>query len=103
MIKAITEHQQDLHNLCRRFNVKRLDVFGSALLEKTFDVQRSDIDFLVEFEKMEAVMHAKAYFGLLQALQDMFSCNIDLIEIKAVQNPYLLDSINKSRRRIYAA
>jgi len=103
MIKAITEHRQDLHNLCRRFNVKRLDVFGSALSERTFDVQRSDIDFLVEFEQMEAVTHAKAYFGLLQALQDMFCCNIDLIEIKAVRNPYLLDSINKSRSRIYAA
>ena len=103
MIKAITQHQQDLHNLCRTFNVKTLDVFGSALSQKTFDAQRSDIDFLVEFERTEAVTHAKAYFGLLGALQDMFCRNIDLVEIKAVQNPYLLDSINKSRSRIYAA
>ena len=103
MIKAITKHQQELRNLCRRFNVKRLDVFGSALSEKTFDQNTSDIDFLVEFEPMDAVRHAKAYFGLLQTLQDMFSCNIDLIEIKAVQNPYLLDSIHKNRSQIYAA
>ena len=103
MIKMIKEHQQDLHNLCRRFNVKRLDIFGSALSEEKFDVQRSDMDFLVEFEQIEAIDHAKAYFGLLQALQDMFCCNIDLIEIKAVRNPYLLDSINKSRSLIYAA
>jgi len=103
MIKAISEHQQELYNLCRRFNVKRLDVFGSALSEKTFDKNKSDIDFLIEFESMEADRHAKSYFGLLAALQDMVSCNIDLIEIKAVQNPYLLDSINKSRSQIYAA
>jgi predicted nucleotidyltransferase len=103
MIKYIKEHQQELHNLCQRFNVKRLDVFGSALSEKKFDHNRSDIDFLVEFKTMDVVQHAKAYFGLLQTLQDMFSCNIDLIEIKAVQNPYFLDSINKSRSQIYAA
>jgi predicted nucleotidyltransferase len=103
MIQAILEHRHELQNLCRRFNVKRLDVFGSALSERTFDQNRSDIDFLVEFEPMDAIRHAKAYFGLLQTLQDMLSCNIDLIEIKAVQNPYLLDSINKSRSQIYAA
>jgi predicted nucleotidyltransferase len=103
MIKAIIEHKQKLQSLCQRFNVKSLDVFGSALSEKTFDKHKSDIDFLVEFEPMEAVQHAKSYFGLLQSLQDMLSCRIDLIEIKAVHNPYFLDSINKSRSQIYAA
>jgi predicted nucleotidyltransferase len=103
MIKSITEHEEELYSLCRRFRVKRLDVFGSALSTKTFDQYGSDIDFLVEFETMDAVRHAKSYFGLLQSLQDMFARNIDLIEIKAVKNPYLLDSINKNRSRIYAA
>ena len=103
MIKAITERKQELYNLCRTFNVKRLDIFGSALSEKTFDQNRSDIDFLVEFEQMDAVRHAKSYFGFLQELQDIFSCHIDLIEIKAVKNPYFLDSINRSRSQIYAA
>ncbi len=103
MIEAIIEHKQELHSLCQRFNVKRLDIFGSALSEKTFDEHKSDIDFLVEFETMEAIRHAKSYFGLLQSLQDIFLCHIDLIEIKAVQNPYFLDSINKSRSQIYAA
>lgn len=103
MIKAIIEHKQELHNLCQKFNVKRLDVFGSALSEKTFVKHKSDIDFLVEFGPMEAVQHARSYFGLLQSLQDILSCRIDLIEIKAVQNPYFLNSINKNRSRIYAA
>jgi hypothetical protein len=104
MIAAvIEEHREELHDLCRRFKVERLDVFGSALNEADFDRERSDIDFLVEFKPMEPVRHAKAYFGLLGALQDMFGRPIDLVEIRAVKNPYLLDSVSKSRRQIYAA
>lgn len=104
MIAAVIEqHREELHELCRRFKVERLDVFGSALNEADFDRERSDIDFLVEFKPMEPVRHAKSYFGLLGALQDMFGRPIDLVEIRAVKNPYLLDSVSKSRRQIYAA
>ncbi len=40
-----------LDALCRRFRVRRLDLFGSAVGER-FDAARSDIDLLVEFEPM---------------------------------------------------
>jgi len=103
MIGAVLEHKQEIKELCRRFNVKKLDLFGSAVTEVGFKDGRSDIDFAVEFEPMEAVRHAKAYFGLLAALQDLFTRPIDLIEIKAVTNPYLLESINRQRNHIYAA
>lgn len=103
MIGAVLEHKQEIEELCRRFNVKKLDLFGSAVTEVGFKDGRSDIDFAVEFEPLEAVPHAKAYFGLLAALQDLFARPIDLIEIKAVTNPYLLESINRQRNQIYAA
>lgn len=104
MINAIIEkYREELYKLCRRFNVERLDVFGSVLSEDDFDREKSDIDFLVEFQPMEPIRHAKAYFGLLAALQDMFRRPIDLIEIRAVKNPYLLSSVNKNRQQIYAA
>jgi predicted nucleotidyltransferase len=47
--------------------------------------------------------HSKAYFALLEALQDMFVRPIDLVEIKAINNPYLMESINENRSSIYAA
>lgn len=89
--------------LCRDFGVKRLDVFGSAAGGERFDPDRSDIDLLVEFEPMDPVDHARAYFGLLAATQDLFARRIDLLEIGAVTNPYLLKSIEQQRRPIYAA
>ena len=73
MVKAIEEHGTDLQELCRRFGVKRLEVFGSASEEDRFDPDRSDIDFLVEFDLPDPACHAKAYFGLLAALKDLFS------------------------------
>ena len=47
--------------------------------------------------------HADAYFGMLEALQDLFERNIDLVEIKAITNPYFLESINRTRTVLYAA
>ena len=103
MIGVIEEHREELQRLSRRFGVRCLDVFGSAVTEDRFDPARSDLDFLVEFVPMDPVDHARSYFGLLAALQDLFSREIDLLEIKAVTNPYLRESIDKGRRQIYAA
>jgi uncharacterized protein len=103
MVKAIEEHQAQLQELCRRFGVRRLEVFGSAAGEEGFDPDRSDIDFLVEFDLPDPVNHARAYFGLLAALKDLFACDVDLVEIRAVTNPYFLESVNRGRRQIYAA
>ena len=103
MVTLIRNHQKELENLCRRYNVRHLEIFGSAANGKGFDIKTSDIDFLVEFLPMNIGEHSKAYFGLLEALQDMFARPIDLVEMKAVNNPYLMESINENRSSIYAA
>jgi hypothetical protein len=103
MITLIKNHQKELENLCRQYNVQRLEIFGSAASGEGFDIKTSDIDFLVEFLPMNPGEHSKAYFGLLEALQDMFARPIDLVEIRAVSNPYLMESINENRSSIYAA
>jgi predicted nucleotidyltransferase len=103
MIKAIGDHKEGLDPVCRTFGVRRLELFGSAASADRFDPEHSDLDFLVEFEPMDPRRHAKSYFGLLTALQDMFARDVDLVEIKAVTNPYFLESINRGRRQIYAA
>jgi predicted nucleotidyltransferase len=103
MIEAIEEHREDLRRLCGQFSVSQLDVFGSAAVGERFDPASSDLDFLVEFRPMDPVHHARAYFGLLRALGELFGREVDLVEVKAVTNPYLLESIEKGRRRIYAA
>lgn len=103
MISLIQKHHEQLERLCTQYHVQRLELFGSALTDDRFDLKKSDVDFLVEFLPLQPGEHAKAYFGLLEALQDMFDRHIDLVETRAIKNPYLLQSINQNRKQIYAA
>ena len=103
MIKLVENKFEFITCFCKEYKVKNLVLFGSAVDEKKFDDQKSDLDFLVEFLPMEPVEHSRAYFKLLESLQDLFMLPVDLVEIKAVHNPYLLQSINKNQRQIYAA
>jgi hypothetical protein len=102
MVKLIDDKQNELKALCGRFGVKTLEVFGSAAQGTGFG-ETSDLDFLVEFLPMTPTEHAEAYFGLLNALKELFGRSVDLLEVKAIDNPYLLESINQNRVELYAA
>ena len=103
MISFIEENYELLKRLCKKYHVKRFEIFGSALTGQGFDPEKSDLDFLVEFLPLQPGEHANAYFGLLEALQDLFNRHVDLVMPRAIKNPYFLESINKSREVIYAA
>ena len=103
MIGPIEENYESLRRLCEKYNVRRLEVFGSALTNGGFDTEKSDLDFLVEFLPLAAGEHADAYFGLLEALEDLFNKHVDLVMPRAIKNPYFLESVNKCRKVIYAA
>ena len=102
MQPIVANRKAELAALCRRFHVRRLDVFGSAVTE-TFDPARSDVDFLVEFEREGPISPFEAYFGLKEALEALFARPVDLVVASAVRNPYLRKSIEQSREPVYAA
>ncbi len=88
--------------LCRRYGVRKLELFGSAT-NANFDQQRSDLDFLVDFDSGgdESLFHR--YFGLKEAFEALFGRNVDLVMVGALENPYFIDSVNKTRQPVYAA
>ena len=102
MNQLILEKKTEIESLCKQFHVKRLDLFGSATTN-AFDSEKSDVDFLVVFDDMEPSEHANAYFGLLSALKDLFERHVDLVELKAIDNPYFLEAVEESRTVLYAA
>src|SRR5271167_903786 len=102
MIDEIELRREELRGLCRRFHVRRLDLFGSAA-RGDFDPQRSDLDFLVEFERDPKIPALDAYFGLKEALETLLGRPVDLVMPGAVENPYLKASIERSRETVYAA
>jgi predicted nucleotidyltransferase len=95
-------HRDELEALCRRFGVRRLELFGSAAGDG-FDSETSDLDFLVEFDPANAEGRADRYFGLLEALEGLFGRPVDVVELEAIRNPYFLKAIEPSRTVLHAA
>ena len=102
MQPIVETHIAELRKLCRRFHVRRLEVFGSAA-RGDFDPQRSDMDFLVEFEADARAGTLDTYFGLKEALEALLGRPVDLVMPGAIENPYLKRSIEESRETVYAA
>jgi uncharacterized protein len=102
MNALVNEKRGELIELCRRYRVKALELFGSAAGDR-FDPATSDIDFLVDYEEISPSEHAACYFGLLFSLEDLFGREVDLVELSAVRNPYFLQAIAKDRVLLYAA
>lgn len=100
MHPVIERHRVELSDICRRFFVARLEVFGSAA-DGDFDESTSDLDFLVEFAGVPDHERFGVYFGLLHALEDLFGRKVDLVEAGAPRNPYFLRRLNESRRIVY--
>jgi predicted nucleotidyltransferase len=89
-----------LRALCRRFHVRRLDLFGSAATGR-FDPARSDLDFLVEFEPMPPSPYSTACRGLREGLAQLFGRSVDLLTEAALVNPYLRCQIESEKRTLY--
>jgi predicted nucleotidyltransferase len=102
VIAHLRQHQRELEALCRRFGVRRLELFGSAATG-AFQEASSDLDFLVEFAEPLGPGYADRYLGLLEALEVLFARPVDLIVTSAIKNPYFQQSVDATRVLLYAA
>jgi uncharacterized protein len=102
MHPLIHHHRADISRLCQRYQIRRLEVFGSAARATDFDPVSSDADFLVEFAP-EAPRNLESYFGLKADLEALLQRGVDLVEPATLRNPYLLAGINSARELVYAA
>jgi len=101
MQPLIDRKREQLGDLCRHCRVRRLALFGSALRED-FAPERSDLDFLVEFQSLPVGTYAKTYFGLLESLEQLFGRPVDLVEAGSVRNPYIRREIEGQQETLYA-
>lgn len=98
----IDNHRASLSELCRRHGVRRLELFGSGAAG-TFDLQKSDLDFPVVFQRKAALNPADQYLGLLADLETLFARKVDLVDVSAARNPYFMAEALKHRVMLYAA
>lgn len=90
---------ETLKKLCVKYNVLKLYIFGSMQSDKFRE--DSDIDFLVTFDKVDLEEYADNYFDFKFSLADLFNRKIDLLEEKAIKNPYLKQSIDNTKELLY--
>lgn len=98
----VAQRRAVIEQLCRDFHVRRLELFGSGAVG-TDGPGVSDLDFLVEFERLPVGSYSDAYFGLLEALGRLFDRPIDLVVASAIRNPYFRKAIEGSKTLLYAA
>ena len=96
---AIEEYISDINKLCSTYKVKQLYAFGSALTDKFNN--DSDIDLIVDFEPIDIAQYADNYYDFKFSLEDVFQKPVDLLEEKAIKNPYFRQVVDKQRQLIY--
>lgn len=99
---SLHRNRAGLEALCKKYHVRRLEVFGSAVRED-FDLQRSDLDLLVDIDSAVSSSYFDDYFGLREALESLFERPVDLLSIDALENPYFIERIANERETLYAA
>jgi uncharacterized protein len=98
-MNLVEKNMERIKILCANHKVSKLFVFGSVLNEK-FN-KSSDIDLIVDFKGVDLIDYADNYFDLKKKLENIFKRPVDLLEDKAIRNPYLREEIEKEKKLIY--
>ena len=99
-MNSILKNQLDtIRSLCERYRVKTLYVFGSVLTPNF--ATHSDIDLLVDFLDQDALQYTTNYFQFKFELEKLFNRKIDLLEERALKNPYFIENINQKKQLLY--
>lgn len=97
----LDSYTKEINALCIQHKVKSLYVFGSVLTDHFSD--KSDIDLVVDIDSSDPFDYADRYFDLKFALQDLLNRPIDLLENKAIKNPFVRQKIESSKSLLYAS
>ena len=102
-MKLIELNLEKIYELCRKYKVKTLSVFGSILTERFND--DSDIDLLVDFEPFDPDSlefdYVTNYIDLQESLENLFNRKVDLIVDGNHLNSYFRYCVNKRKQLIY--
>ena len=96
----ILKKQKDFTLLCKDHNVKYLYAFGSSITDK-FDVNKSDIDLLVEIDSKDPIERGEKLLALWDLFEVFFKRKVDLLTDSSIRNPFLRKNIDSTKVLIY--
>jgi predicted nucleotidyltransferase len=100
MIADIAKNKQRIIDLCKQYEVIRLGLFGSAA-RGDFDPEKSDLDFLVLFDRRDNPDYTTRYFGLVDDLEALFGRGVDLVTEYQVQSAGFREAVERDLEMIY--
>jgi uncharacterized protein len=95
----ITQHKDEIAALCRKYRVRRLDLFGSATGNR-FNPETSDIDFVVNFDDEEQGILYR-FVDLADDLERLLQRSVDLLTERAVKISRFRSRVEASRITVY--
>ncbi len=101
MIDLVQQKREAIAEHARAYGVRTLDIFGAAATG-AFNAETSDIDFIVEFADMSPGI-ANRYLDFAEALERLLGLPVDLMFAGPISNPYLRQSVQLSRERVFVA
>jgi predicted nucleotidyltransferase len=97
--EILKPYMVEVDDLCKNHHVAHLYVFGSVLRDD-FN-SHSDIDFLVDFDENDPIAYSDLYFAFSDNLKKILGRKIDLIELRAIKNPYFQKEVDENKTLIY--
>ena len=101
MHAEIESRKDEIAEICRRYGVRRLDLFGSAARGTDFDPETSDADFLVDFQDELPHNMLRCFMGLKFDLADALGRKVDVAGMGAIRNERMQALIDRSRETVY--
>ncbi|MEM6802189.1 MAG: nucleotidyltransferase domain-containing protein [Bacteroidota bacterium] len=102
MTNLFREHIEETHALFRKYKMRRVWLFGSALSQDEFK-ENSDIDLLYEPYKEQMTIREFLDFPLLlkKDIEELFERKVDLIRNLPFRNPYFQAEIDQTKTLIF--
>ncbi|BBO24515.1 MAG: nucleotidyltransferase domain-containing protein [Fimbriimonadaceae bacterium] len=100
--QLLRSNRESIEALCRKYAVKRLRLFGSALRDD-WDPATSDLDFLAEFGPPVGMNAFDRYMGLVLDLEALLGRKADVVDWNAASNPFFRRHAERSAKEFYAA
>lgn len=98
--KNLSLNHDRLADLCRRWKVRELSLFGSTV--RGDSRPDSDVDLLVTFDADES-WNLWDLGEMASELVELFGREVDLVEERSLTNPFRRKSILRDKQIIYAA
>jgi hypothetical protein len=92
---------EPLRELCARYGVERLELFGSAARGE-FDPAHSDLDFIVHMKDRCKPGYARRFYEFAEALEALCGRRVDLLTELMIKNPYFKAEVDRDRRVLVA-